>query len=115
MDYIFDKYQGAGNDFILIDARSRSFKSMNQFQINSICKRNFGIGSDGLILIKDHKKLDFEMITNPVHPPRVKNTLPNFQTSLLYQQKIATNQARHIQIQTPKARVRRRLNILKCQ
>lgn len=62
MDYIFDKYQGAGNDFILIDARSRSFKSMNQFQINSICKRNFGIGSDGLILIKDHKKLDFEMI-----------------------------------------------------
>ena len=38
MDYIFDKYQGAGNDFILIDARSRSFKSMNQFQKVSYCK-----------------------------------------------------------------------------
>ena len=62
MDYDFDKYHGAGNDFILIDARSMEYKSFEEFQINNICNRNFGIGADGLILIKDHKKLDFEMI-----------------------------------------------------
>ena len=62
MDLIFDKYHGAGNDFIIIDGRSLDFRFIDHLQIKNICNRNFGIGADGLILIKDHNKLDFEMI-----------------------------------------------------
>ena len=62
MNLIFDKYHGLGNDFIIIDGRFSDFKSLNKLQIKNICNRNFGIGADGLILIKEHKRLDFEMI-----------------------------------------------------
>ena len=62
MDLNFDKYNGVGNDFVIIDERSLDSKQLNQFQIKNICNRNFGVGADGLILIKNHLKLDFEMI-----------------------------------------------------
>ncbi len=62
MEYIFEKYQGTGNDFILFDARLRNFKMLKQSQIRSICNRNFGIGADGIIIIKDHDVFDFEML-----------------------------------------------------
>ena len=62
MELIFDKYHGLGNDFVIIDGRSLNFQQLNQNQIKKICNRNFGVGADGLILIKDHLKLDFEMI-----------------------------------------------------
>ena len=62
MELIFDKSHGLGNDFVIIDGRSLNFQQLNQNQIKKICNRNFGVGADGLILIKDHLKLDFEMI-----------------------------------------------------
>ncbi len=57
----FFKYQGAGNDFILIDNRSLAFSSLTEKQINSLCNRRFGIGADGLMLLQDHPSYDFEM------------------------------------------------------
>ena len=62
MDLIFDKYHGTGNDFIIVDGRSLGFRFIDHIQIKNICNRNFGIGADGLILIKNHNKLDFEII-----------------------------------------------------
>ena len=62
MDLIFDKYHGLGNDFIIIDARFLDSKFFDNHIVKNLCNRNFGIGADGLILIKDHNKLDFEMI-----------------------------------------------------
>jgi len=58
----FEKYQGTGNDFIMIDNRDQIFDPEDKDLISSLCHRRFGIGSDGLILIREHESYDFEMI-----------------------------------------------------
>jgi diaminopimelate epimerase len=62
MTLAFNKYQGTGNDFIIIDNRDNSFNPDNSKLINNLCDRKFGIGADGLILINRNKDFDFEMI-----------------------------------------------------
>lgn len=58
----FAKYQGAGNDFILIDNRRISFNHHRPDVISKLCDRRFGIGGDGLMLLQEKEGYDFEMI-----------------------------------------------------
>ena len=56
----FHKYHGAGNDFILIDNRDHTFLP-NRDEIRSMCRRRFGIGADGLMLLETSGDYDFSM------------------------------------------------------
>ena len=62
MKISFYKYQGTGNDFILIDNRQKVFEVARVDLVKKLCDRKFGIGSDGLILLQDKEGFDFEMI-----------------------------------------------------
>lgn len=61
MTISFFKYQGAGNDFILVDNRQKQI-FLETSQIQRLCDRHFGIGADGLILLEESEKADFKMI-----------------------------------------------------
>jgi diaminopimelate epimerase len=57
----FAKYEGAGNDFIVIDARTFEYEPSVAF-VSSLCDRHFGIGADGLMLLKlGQGKAEFDM------------------------------------------------------
>ncbi len=60
----FVKYHGAGNDFILIDDYDGQLDltGLTETSINRLCDRRFGIGADGLMILKNHADYDFEMV-----------------------------------------------------
>jgi diaminopimelate epimerase len=69
----FVKYQGTGNDFVLVDNRNGVWQAFLQSQIPKIhtdekslvahlCHRQFGIGADGLMLLQHVDGYDFEMV-----------------------------------------------------
>jgi diaminopimelate epimerase len=62
MELLFYKYQGTGNDFIMIDDRGQIFEEDDLDLVRRLCDRKFGIGGDGLILIKEKEGFDFEMV-----------------------------------------------------
>ncbi len=59
---IFSKYHGTGNDFILLDDRAAAFDPTDQPRIAALCHRRFGIGADGLMLLRNRDGYDFEML-----------------------------------------------------
>ena len=62
MKTTFYKYQGTGNDFIIIDNRHLTFKTNDTGIVPQLCDRKFGIGADGVILLQNKKGYDFEMV-----------------------------------------------------
>lgn len=57
----FYKYQGTGNDFVVLDNRKQEYSSLNSDQIRRLCDRRFGIGADGLMMLNVKAGYDFEM------------------------------------------------------
>lgn len=62
MEMDFLKYQGAGNDFIMMDNRVEAFPKDDVSLIAKMCDRRFGIGADGLILLENEDGFDFRMV-----------------------------------------------------
>jgi diaminopimelate epimerase len=62
MQFNFQKYQGTGNDFVIIDNRNLEFPKDDIQIIERICDRRFGIGADGLMLVENAEGFDFRMV-----------------------------------------------------
>ena len=56
----FYKYQGTGNDFVIVDNRDGKL-AFTREQVAAICHRRFGIGADGLMLLNKNAQYHFEM------------------------------------------------------
>lgn len=61
MQVQFTKYQGTGNDFILLDNREGLYSWLTNEQVHQLCDRRMGIGADGLMLMNQKPGYDFEM------------------------------------------------------
>ncbi|MDX1602917.1 MAG: diaminopimelate epimerase [Salinimicrobium sediminis] len=64
MNLTFYKYQGTGNDFIMVDNRTSVLSKNDTNLIQFLCDRRFGIGADGLILLENSEdpRDDFKMV-----------------------------------------------------
>ncbi|MEL6924432.1 MAG: diaminopimelate epimerase [Bacteroidota bacterium] len=59
----FYKYQGTGNDFVVIDQRQHQYLQLSDTdKVAFLCDRRFGVGADGVILLQHKAGYDFEMI-----------------------------------------------------
>ena len=61
MELQFYKYQGTGNDFIILDNRDGKYNFLTDAAIETMCHRKFGIGADGLMLLENADGFDFKM------------------------------------------------------
>ncbi|HSU29158.1 MAG TPA: hypothetical protein VLJ68_12310, partial [Chitinophagaceae bacterium] len=61
MQIKFYKYQGTGNDFILLDNRKNEYNTLSSDQVRRLCDRRFGIGADGVMLMNEKNGFDFDM------------------------------------------------------
>jgi diaminopimelate epimerase len=61
MSINFYKFQGTGNDFVMVDNRNEDFPKLSQEQIAHICSPKTGVGADGFIKLNPSKTADFEM------------------------------------------------------
>lgn len=61
MNYQFYKYEGCGNDFVIIDDRTNKLELSAEI-IANLCDRRFGIGADGLLLLRAAPDYDFRMV-----------------------------------------------------
>jgi len=57
----FTKYHGAGNDFIMVDGRKNVMPAQDPATIETMCDRHFGIGADGVIILRESENVDFKM------------------------------------------------------
>lgn len=57
----FHKFTGAGNDFILIDGKDFPDSGLTSGRIRSLCDRRYGIGADGVLVVRNHTGYNFEM------------------------------------------------------
>ncbi len=57
----FTKYQGTGNDFIMLNNMSRDYSDLSIEQVSFLCYRKLGIGADGLIIVSESNIADFHI------------------------------------------------------
>ncbi len=62
MEISFYKYEGTGNDFVMVDNRELFFPKDDHQLVKHLCNRRFGIGGDGLILLENDFHADFKMV-----------------------------------------------------
>lgn len=62
MQIDFCKYQGAGNDFVMLDNTDGKYDALTPTDVAKLCDRRFGIGGDGLLLICKEEGVAFRMV-----------------------------------------------------
>jgi len=60
MKFIFSKWHGLGNDFVIVNGLTEKIDNYPQMAVE-VCNRNLGVGADGLVVVLPSKVADFEM------------------------------------------------------
>lgn len=58
----FFKYEGAGNDFVILDNMSGRYDGLDRSSIARLCDRRFGVGADGLLQLSKADGVSFRMV-----------------------------------------------------
>ncbi len=61
MEITFYKYQGTGNDFVVLDNRNGQYNLLEEKHIHLLCDRKFGVGADGMMMLETMDGYDFKM------------------------------------------------------
>ena len=61
MEIKFHKYQGTGNDFLILDNRNGEYNNISHHDVKKLCDRKFGVGADGIMLLNTKANYDFDM------------------------------------------------------
>ena len=64
----FYKYQGTGNDFIILDNRNWSYTALTEAKVKALCDRRFGIGADYLLNRQTKLSADYSFARATVTP-----------------------------------------------
>jgi diaminopimelate epimerase len=62
--FAFEKYEGLGNDFIVIEVPREASEGITPERARALCDRRFGIGADGVLLVSP--------ADNPAHAARMR-------------------------------------------
>lgn len=113
MELNFWKMQGLGNDFIMMDDRDESIVSQISYSDLAVrlCDRHFGIGADGIILVRESETLDMRFIiinSDGTEPQMCGNGMRCF-AKLLYEKGILLKE--EMQVETLAGTVVPRLNL----
>lgn len=58
----FSKMHGNGNDFIVIEDLNNEYLGSEEEIARKMCHRRFGIGADGILIVRKNEKYDIEMV-----------------------------------------------------
>ena len=85
----FYKYQGTGNDFVILDNRDERYSHITGGEVKLLCDRRFGIGADGLMMLNNKKYFDFETLYNATELPESRAIARSVRVSVVLQPSIA--------------------------
>lgn len=98
----FYKYQGTGNDFVILDNRESKIH-LSKEKVASICHRRFGIGADGLMLLEEEEGYDFRMVyyNSDGNPSSMCGNGGRCLVKFAYDMGIVDNEARFVAVDGP--------------
>lgn len=101
MELKFSKMEGIGNDFVILDDRDGTIETAMGYPAlaRKLCDRHFGIGGDGIILVRESRDHDirFVIINSDGSEPQMCGNGMRCFARYLYEKKIVTQKSMRVE------------------